>query len=264
MDLPNDQSVQSWTVKIQQNKAVLYPLFILLLVFAGAAFVRDALRSPVRSATVVGIGKTKVKPETATVTFSYTLSANTQEEAIEAGERQFGTLLNSISAFNPEIERTGYQVILGNTAAVPTPATGTTPQLPSLSRRVGSFQYINAARVTVSDPAVITDVVRNLYNNGATTVTPIRYIPADEDKVNREVRELAVKDARERIAQMARASGARVGRVITIQEGDLSGQTEAALGAALGSQPTQSSGVNVDSEGNVEIQAVVSVSYELK
>ncbi|MFC1626817.1 SIMPL domain-containing protein [Patescibacteria group bacterium] len=244
---------------LAQNKTFTFPLFIFVLVIIGSFIIRESIFSPVRTATVVGVGKIKVQPEKATVSFSMIYNGISQEDAVTEGERRFNNILDGISPYQPEVDRTAYQIVPSDTSS----SVGTTNELTSRLLR-NSYQYVNAAKVTISDPTKIQEVVKNLYNNGASVVTPIRYMPADEDKVNREVRELAVKDAKERISQMAKASGARIGKVMTIQEGDLTGQTDAAIGAAAGSDPIQTSGVNISSSGEVEIRSVVTVTYELR
>jgi uncharacterized protein YggE len=219
------------------NKGVAYPIFILILVIVGAYIVKGFYTRPSRTITVVGIGSKKVQPTSAVVSFSVVVPGGSQQEAINAGEQKFGSILNSVASFQASVEKTAYQVVQSESG--------------------GGYQYVSAAKLTVNGPEKASEMVKALYQSGATIVAQPRFIPQDQERVDREVRELAVKDARARAGEMARASGAWVGKVISIQEGGSTGESGTSV---TGTQSDQQSSIL----GEIEIQALATVVYELR
>ncbi len=277
MTTPLPQSVQNGLQTGAQNARTMwrtlsqqrwfYPVAGGLLLLVIGMYMYDRYTSPTRSITVVGVGTKTVKPASATVSFSLVYGSDNRGSAITEGERRFQSILDSIGSYNPtEINKTAYQVI--ENARTTTLTTGL--------NRLNSYQYVNAARITVEDPNIIANLSNALYEAGATTVTQIRYIPENEEKVDNELRGLAVRDAKERAKKMAAGAGTRLGRVLLIQEGQSTGQTGTPVTQTAGlAQTTTNEGNTAPTDsttgttqtitevGDIELTAIASVTFEL-
>lgn len=204
-----------------------------------------------RTITVVGTGTKLVTPAEATVSFSYVYDGVSRDAVVTEGEAGFSKIVSGLSKFSPkDVSKTTYQVLENPQTAV----TG------GKVERVSQFQYINAARITVSDPKMIEQVVSYLYDSGATNVTQVRFAPANQEKVETEVRGMAIEDAKMRAQGMVKATGARLGRVINIQEG-ASGTQQ---GSSVTNVTSQANGKAGADGSNIEMQSVVTVTYELR
>lgn len=120
------------------------------------------------------------------------------------------------------------------------------------------YQVVSVIKLTVDDPAKASDLVKGLYSAGATTISNVNFIPQDQDKTTFEAQKAAIKDARAQARDLARASGKRVGRMVSIADdqteagGTLS--TDAAstdLGNQLTSLTTTPSQIDVTKTVNV-------------
>lgn len=258
------QYLKNPSIKIWLGGIAVITLFILVSSF----IIRSVLFSPTRTITVTGIGTQKIKAERAVISFSLLYEAPTQQQAITGGEQRFTALIRALDRFSPvSVDKTTYQLTTR-------PTTRSTEG--GLSAET-NFQYVNAARVTINTSADVSQVTRTLYESGATVVSQPRFVPIDEKQTELELRELAIKNARERANKMARTSGANLGKVLTIQEGQSTSQTGTAV---TGNSSAQTAGqqqtTGTTSQGNqnttppttsnngeIELQAVVTVIYEL-
>lgn len=224
---------------ILKNKRVLTALAIGALAYGGWRYFGGS-NTPVRTATVVGLGKLQVPADKAVVSFSITAAGATESSAITQGEAAYSRILAGLNQYGDlEISKNTYQIV---------PSAGG-----------GTVQYVNAARVSSSQPENIGQIVQYLYDNGASTVTQVRYVPEDQDEVEKDLRELAVKDTREKAKQMARAAGAGVGKLISIQEGASTSQTGTPVTA---DSQTNESGITT--LGEIELQTLVTAIYQIR
>ncbi len=235
---------------ITTNKIVTYPLIFILTIALGGLIAQNTFLSPTRSATVIGLGSKTITPQKAVVSFSVVYQNANRNQANTEGDRIYNNILNNLSQFNP------------------TSIDKNTPQITGTSRnsldngnlvRNTNFQYTNAARVTVEDLDKVNELVSTIYQNGATEVTQVRYLPENEDKVEDELGKLAVQDAKSKAKQMAAASGARVGKVISIQEAASNSQT----GTPTSGLTSTSEGLNLSQTGEIELQTAVTVTFQL-
>jgi uncharacterized protein YggE len=228
---------------VVRYKVVTYPLFLLLLILIALGYVRDFFPAT-HTITVVGVGDEKVKLDKASVSFSVVVAGATQADVIANGEQKFNGLLAAVGSYKPDVDKTTYQVVQNTTN-------------PSAAQ---AYQYVNAAKLTISDASKVSDLVKALYSGGATVVSQPVYIPANQNQVDSDVRALAVRNAQSQAQQIARASGAALGRADSIQDNGSTGKTGTSVTGT-----TASSGENLlNSTGQVEVQAVVTVVYELR
>lgn len=240
---------------IKNNKILVFVLAVVFLLLGGAAVGYSFITQPTRTITVIGTGKKTIPPEQAILSFSLLYENAAQQQAISGGESRFNQLLTAIQGFNPSaVDTTPYQ--LTSKAATRTTTGLTTEPV---------YQYVNAARVTIDDPSKVQSLIKALYDNGATIVGQVRYVAKDQEKVDRDLQKLAVQNATDKAKEMARTVGARLGKVLTIQEGTSTGQTGSAsiTGNSNPSTTPTTSNTSSGSANEIELQAQVTVVYEL-
>lgn len=241
----------------QKNKRLVILVACIFLLAGGAAIGYSFITKPTRTITVVGVGTKKMPPERAIVSFSLLYEGDNQQGAIAEGEARFSKLLQAVEKFSPQaVDTTPYQV-----APRATSRTADGRVQPG-----ATYQYVNAARVTIDTPQKVTELIKSLYDNGATVVGQVRYVAKDQDKADRELQELAVKNATEKAKQMAKTAGSRIGNVLTIQEGVSTGQSGTSVSGSQSQVTTPSQPPSNSPSGNanqIELQAQVTVVYEL-
>jgi len=94
-------------------------------------------------------------------------------------------------------------------------------------------------------------LIKNLYANGATSITSIAFSPENKAEVEQQARDLAFQDAKEQATKMAKSVGKRLGRIISIA--DDQAEVEGTVSSAQGA----------DGTSNIEISKQVSVVYEI-
>jgi len=256
MDLPEQSSTSHIPSFIRTYKK---PLAIIILLVA-ALYLFQQYSKVTRTVTVNGTGSVQIKPEKAIVSFSYSHDSLTQAEAITAGESKFESIINGLAQFSPkELSKATYQ-ISNSTKRLPTMTTDNKTSL------VAGYQYVNAAKITIDKPEKVNDLVKYLYNNGASVVTQVRFVPKDQADADKKAREAALKDAHSKASQLAKAGGARVGKVLSIQEGTSTGEIGSAVMDATTQPQNSASKTGKDqqeSANGIEIQAAVTAVYEL-
>jgi uncharacterized protein len=129
------------------------------------------------------------------------------------------------------------------------------------------YQVVNVIKITANDPSKASNLLKDLYAIGATTVSNVTFIPENQDKHTQEARKLAIKDAREQAKEIARASGKRLGRIVSISD-DLT-----VAGGTLSTNSTPTGDLNVDLEqssstitatpNKIDVTKAMTVTYYL-
>ncbi len=241
---------------VKNNRPLVITIAIMFLLLGGIAVGYSFITQPTRTITVIGTGKKTIPPEQAILSFSLLYENAAQTQAIAGGESRFNQLLNAVKGFNPKsVDTTPYQLTTRSTGI----SGGTLSTQPV-------YQYVNAARVTIDDPLRVSELIKTLYNNGATVVGQVRYVAKDQDKVDQDLQKLAVQNATDKAKEMARTGGARLGKVLTIQEGTSTGQTGTSVTGSNTSPTSNTSNPSPTtpaSSNQIELQAQVTVVYEL-
>ena len=155
--------------------------------------------------TVVGEGEMVVKAETVSVVATVSNGADLAPGLISYGESLVRAVMGAAKANgaeNEEVERSMYQVA---------------PQ--------GGSRYVVTSVVAI-DSSNITDVgklVRDLYGAGAISVTSPSFEPVNRQETEDDLRRRAIEDAKVKARGLAEASGKRLGKIVSIGEGDLVG-----------------------------------------
>lgn len=195
--------------------------------------------------TVVGSGKLQVAPAKVELTVARVDSSLDPVVAINQGENSTKVLIDESKALlgEPDIQRAFYQIT------------------PTIVGGDKLYQVVNVFKLTSSEPAKISELIKTLYNKGATTVSNISFQPANQEDVTQDARREAISDARAQAKKIAQAAGKRVGRIVTITD-DFS--------QAAGTIASREQGGDVlpndflaAAPDKIEVSKVVSVTYEI-
>lgn len=180
----------------QYKKIALWVVAIVVgLFFAKDYFFKPAL------ITVSGIGETTTKAAKVNFVFTSLSVGKDAVSTIEANSLTVDGLVNTVKATlgkDAKIKRGNYQV---------------TPQ---------ADQYVVVAGVNVeaTNLAMIPELVKSLYRNGASTVSSLSYEPADKYGVDSAARKMAVAEANKNAQSVAKSAGKMLGRIVSVVDDD--------------------------------------------
>lgn len=186
-------------------------------------------KTQVSSLSASGQGIVSAKPESVSLVVTRVSVGDKPASVIDDGELGLKKLIEvakRIGGENAEIKKSFYQI---------------TPQAN------GTYILVNAFSVKSKKVSETTNLIKDLYASGATTVSEVSFEPVDKDAAELKAKTEAVKDAKARASQMAKAAGKTLGKILTVSEDD------------TGSATTVK---NSDSE--ISITKNVSIIYEIR
>ncbi len=185
---------------------IVVAIFLVTIIGGGAWFVRRLI-VPAAAVTVIGSGTVEFEPQKATVIVTYANSGTSPVQTIETGEQKTQTLINTAKNIvgEAEVQKSFYQVV----PTQPSRVEGTI---------VTGYQVANAFSIEFNQVDKTDELVKTLYELGATTVSNVTFSVDDESKVEQEARKKAVENAKKQAQELARASGKRLGRIVTITD----------------------------------------------
>lgn len=190
--------------------------------------------------TVIGTGRLTVPAGKLSMIVTKDNIGSSADSTIEMGEIALSSLIETaknIAGKDIEITKSFYSI---QSAALS--ATDPTSRL---------YQVQNAFLIRTDQVAKASELVRQLYTKGATSVTGINFEAADKTQREQEAREKAVADAKDQGVKISSTIGRKLGRVISITD-DQSGASSSVSSVKEGSTDT------------IEIVKNVSITYELK
>jgi uncharacterized protein len=202
----------------------------------------------VRSVSLVGVGAKNIVADQAQLVFTLSSEGKTKIQTLAAGEQDFNSALAVVQAYNPsEINNAPFQLLPRQNLSVAGNLSG------------NQYVYIRGAQITLNDISKVDALIKELYTMETTVTSPI-YLTQEKEQVEEETMKLAVKDAREKAKELAKASGARVGKVISIMEQGSNSETGSTIMAS------QTMGEQTEGSGHeeIEVKSVVTVVFELK
>ncbi len=161
--------------------------------------------------TVSGTGKVTVVPDTAIVDLGITANKPTVKEAqTEANTviKNISQSLKDLGIDNKDVKTSNYSVY---------------PQYdfqPGSANRITGYQVNASIRVTVREIEKVNQVIDAATLKGANIVGGIQ-LTVNEDqqkKLTQQARDLAVKEAKDKAASLARAAGITLGKVVNVVE----------------------------------------------
>lgn len=254
-------------------------IILLLAIISVTISAWQPWRTNTRTVEVTGEGKVKSDPDTAIIYGGVDIKNAVASEAQKQASAQLAKIIEAVKALGvteKEIQTNN----ISTTANYNYSASGSTQD--------GYMGHANIT-VTLTDVSKGQSVFEALSNNGATNVYGPSLTFSDEKLVvlKRTAEELATQDAKDRAGRLAKASGCRLGKVLSINTSDggrispmpfYSGEDKALSisspesGAiSLGSGVTTSTGGGIISSspsliqvGQNEVVVYATVKYRLK
>jgi uncharacterized protein YggE len=212
-----------------------------------------SLRQP-RSVTVTGTAKSQKNNEIATFTAGVNsvnddkskavAEVNEKVTALVQSVKQFGIADKDIKTQNLNIYQTQEQYYEEGTQ----------------KQRLGQWNVGNSIEITLRDVAKAQELTDLLSKSGANNVYGPNFSLDDSQDASSELTAQAVANAREKAEGMAKASGARLGKVVTIADGgaitDSPMYAMKAEGMGGGGSPVEA--------GSTTVTKTVTVTFELR
>jgi len=169
--------------------------------------------APIRSITVVGVGRASGAPDVANVNVGVETRAASIQQAVADNKDKMNKLLDALKALgiaDKDIQTSNYGVYTERQ-----PVSG-----PNTSGNEGSvtYQVNNQVSLTVRDIARLGDVLDKAVAAGATNIYGVNFSVADTSKLQAEARAKAVSNAKERAESLSKLTGVAVGDVLSVSE----------------------------------------------
>ena len=218
-------------------------LIFLVVILAGLFVYFNFLNKPTLI-TIVGVGRATAKPQQVKFSVAVINSSVSSTQAITENIRIVNDLI-SVLKQNGVAEN---DITSSYVRLVPS---GTT-QL--------TYQAVNSIDAVLKDLSKFDGLVIQLYGSGAISVSNIVFTTADSQTMEKEAVALAIKEAKLRGKELAKATGKSLGRMVSVATGEVG-----EAGAVSGSGSTQDvSGAFQASPSQIQITRQASIVFELR
>ena len=229
-----------------------YAFLLLILLMSTLAFADD---NPPRVVKVVGTSDVKVVPDRAVIEIGVekqNISAAYAKKSADAASREVLTALSQNGVDEKDIQ-TAYLSLQ--------------PQYDWKSGRVTYFVAEQSLTVTVRDLSKLDTLLEALVKAGGNRIGSVRYETSESRKYRDQAREMAVKAAREKAEDLAKALGQSIGKAYSIEEVPQSSSPYSFYAYAANSSvetasPTRSAPTTAP--GQLKMTASVTVWFELQ
>ncbi len=234
-------------------------VLILIWLFAGlpaALKFRDSLSS----ASTIGVtseGKTTVSPDIAEVSFSVVSRGRNPQELADANNRKMSAVIDNIKSqgvADKDIKTTGYDL-------------SPDYQYDRNTQRsfITGYTLTQTVHVKIRDLAKVADILAGVTPLGVNQIGGIIFKVDNEDAALAAARADAIGKAKAKAQEMARASGASLGRLLSVSEfGGVQPfyYDKSALGmGGMGAAPVAAPSIQ---PGTQDVTVNVSLTYELR
>jgi hypothetical protein len=159
--------------------------------------------------TVTGEGMAYVTPDVAKIDFGVSTEAKSLSDSQKLNSEAIAKIKDALQAYNIEAKdiSTLYYTI--------------NPEYNYINNRapiLRGYTTHHTIRLTVRKLEDADSVVQTLGNSGVTEISQVQFTVDDPSDVQKEAREKAIAAAKEKAKQLANLSGAKLGRIISINE----------------------------------------------
>jgi len=227
---------------------------------AGAAFAGGTTESgPDRTITVLGQGSVSVEPDIASSTLGVQATAATIKEAVEENSTTMNRVLEAVKAAGVAEDdiHTQHFSVYEDRSASPERMLSRVQQSGRSAERGTVYRVDNTVTVVIRDIERVGAVLDAALGAGANTVHGVTFTVESREEPAKRARVIALRDAREKADELARAAGLSVGPVVRIQaSGDGYSPLRFAMAEGLG-------GAGPFNPGQLDVNAAVEVTFEL-
>lgn len=114
------------------------------------------------------------------------------------------------------------------------------------------YQVTNVLAITIYQPDKTKELVTALYQVGATSVGNVSFGSSQEEELALLAKKNAIQDSKQKAKQLAKASGKRLGRIITVSDDNLEIDTN-----------VTEDEISSDSFSRVSLNKYVGVTYSI-
>lgn len=180
---------------------------------AAAQGTQSPAQPPVRQVAIQGEGTAAASPDEAVISGGAQIQSRTAKEAMDGNSRAMRQVLEALRAAGIAERDVATSSLSLRPAIEYQSSAGNRP-------RVVGYTAGHRVEVRVRDLARLGDVLDRMVAAGANQIDGLRLSVSDWSKKVDEARIAAVADARRKAELLARAGGARLGKVISIDEMD--------------------------------------------
>lgn len=170
-----------------------------------------ATTSADRSVTVSGSGRVSARPDTAVINIGVRTEAATAEEALSQNNEQMQAVIESL-------EENGVAEDNIQTSSLMLNARYDEPRINSDGPELVGYTAENMVRIRISDLDNLGEVLDAAVQAGGNQIHGINFEISDATELQVQAREAAVENARAKAEQLAEATNAELGEVLTISE----------------------------------------------
>jgi hypothetical protein len=208
-----------------------------------------------KSITVVGEGKTKIKPDIARVNIGVEVLRPSVLEASKANKEQVDAVLKALTSkgvADKDIQTSGFSVYAERY--------GSEGPLPE--DKV-NYRVSNNVTVVIRDLDKLGEILDAAIESGANNIYGVDFSVESPKAAQSEARKLAIDDARAKAEELAKLTGVGVGEVLTVSEiiGSVGYMSANVFPVAQG---LGGGGGPAITPGTLEVSVSIQVSYALK
>lgn len=217
---------------LSNRKSLKVPIIVLSVLLI-CFFLYNSYQSKqiVSTISVTGVADVTAKPDSVSFVVTNVNLATDVSRGVAVGEVNINKLIEiikEIGGSDIEIKKTFYQV----------------------AESTSGFSVANAFSVKTKKIENVDSIIDKLYSNGATTVSNVTFKSDDIQNVETQLRKKVFQDAKDKASRIAKSSGKRLGKIISITDD--------------GTSNTSSIKDVQSGDGLISISKSVSVVYQLK
>lgn len=249
-------------------------LFLVAFTSVGCAHGRMfSIATSDRGISVMGVGKASAPPDIARTSIGVEVRAADVQQATNDATARMNAVTQAIKTLGiADKDLRTHSFSIGfeqepNPPPTPVPATTSTrgamataapsPEQPATPR--GYYRVSNMLEVTIRDLSAVGRVLQAATAAGANNVWGINFEIDNTDSLKVQARALAVQRAQQAAAELAQLAGVRLGKVISVSEGEAGSQG----GPMVMSMRAASDEVPIE-RGEITVSYSVRVLYDVK
>ncbi|MEP3276597.1 MAG: SIMPL domain-containing protein [Stappiaceae bacterium] len=204
--------------------------------------------------SITGTGHVQATPDMATVTSGVVSDAKSARDALNENSKSMNAIIDKIKSAGidaKDIQTSGFNI---------SPNYNNSKSNYSGSASIDGYRVFNNVTVRVRDLAKLGDLLDTMVTEGANNISGINFIVSEADTLSDEARKKAVANAKRKAELYAAASGVKLGRVLSINEG---GGFQPVQGRALRMEAMASSDAPPIEQGQQTLTTSVNMVWEI-
>jgi uncharacterized protein YggE len=214
---------------------------------------------------VSGEGKAYLKPDIALVTFGVTAQAPKSQDAVNQSNAKMKAIIAAIKGLGVEekdIQTTGYN--LNPVYGYDRPSTPSPMYYPMPGNQVVTgYSLDQRVSIKIRNFDNINSVLDKATVAGATNVGDLQFTVDNPEMARSEARKKAIENAKEKMKNLAKDSGLRVGKLVNVQEG-YSNYPQPMYAEAMAKDSGAPSVAPQIQTGQMEVSSNVTLTFQIK